>query len=88
MSDVPIEQAIEQVVAEEIRVRFTPDGRTHSAGAALYIGHSQQTLADWRSRSERTGTQIGPPWVKVGGRIFYYRKALDAFIAGGVTTAE
>jgi hypothetical protein len=59
-----------------VRVRVLPDGRISAEDAARYLGHAPKTLAMWRVRG------IGPRFRKVGGRIFYFRRDLDAFIAG------
>jgi Helix-turn-helix domain len=61
---------------EQVAVRLLPDGRLSAADAARYLGHADKTLAAWRLRG------IGPAWRKVGGRIFYFRRDLDRFIAG------
>ena len=46
--------------------------------AARYLGHtSSQTLATWQVQGK------GPRSVKVGGRIFYFREDLDAFVRDG-----
>jgi hypothetical protein len=48
--------------------------------AARYLGHtSSQTLATWQVQGK------GPRSVKVGGRIFYFREDLDAFVRDGAT---
>ena len=70
----PIE--IETVEVEPVRVRVLPDGRMDSNNAAKYVNRAPKTLAMWRMNG------IGPPWVKCGGRIFYNKDALDAFIRG------
>jgi hypothetical protein len=61
---------------EEVVVQVLPDGRLSAANAARYLGHAEKTLAMWRLRG------IGPAWRKVGGRVFYFRRDLDRFIAG------
>jgi hypothetical protein len=61
---------------DQVAVRVLPDGRIAADGAALYLGVAQKTLVMWRLRG------IGPRWCKVGGRIFYFRRDLDAFVAG------
>jgi hypothetical protein len=61
---------------EHVRVRVLPDGRISAEHAARYLSHAPKTLAMWRLRG------IGPRWCKVGGRIFYFRRDLDAFVAG------
>lgn len=43
--------------------------------AARYLGRAPKTLAQWKTNGK------GPPGKKVGGRVFYYREDLDAFIA-------
>jgi Helix-turn-helix domain len=45
--------------------------------AARYLGHQPKTLAMWALLGK------GPPSIKVGGRIFYFKADLDAFIRGG-----
>jgi hypothetical protein len=62
---------------EQVRVRVLPDGRMTRENAARYLGNQPKTLAMWRLQGK------GPRSVKVGGRIFYYRADLDAFIDGG-----
>lgn len=62
---------------EQVRVRILPDGRMTREDAARYLGHQPKTLAMWAISGK------GPPSVKVGGRVFYYRSDLDAFIRGG-----
>ena len=54
------------------------DGRMDRPEAALYLGLSPKTLAMWTSQGK------GPRWVRVGGRIFYFLRDLDAFIQQGV----
>ena len=46
--------------------------------AAQYIGKSKQSLAD-----DRHCKRWGIPFRKIGGRIFYHVKDLDAFVNGG-----
>ena len=43
--------------------------------AARYLRLSPGTLIVWRSRRQ------GPPYVKIGGRVFYLPAELDAFIS-------
>jgi hypothetical protein len=61
---------------DEIRVRVLPDGRMDRENAAQYLGHQPKTLAMWAYQGK------GPRSVKVGGRVFYFRKDLDEFIRG------
>ena len=47
--------------------------------AAEYLGGFRPaTLAWWRARSR------GPVYVKIAGRVFYKKSALDDFVAKGV----
>jgi hypothetical protein len=62
---------------ERVRVRVLPDGRMTREDAARYLGNQPKTLAMWALLGK------GPPSVRVGGRIFYFRTDLDAFIRGG-----
>ena len=61
---------------EQVQVRVLPDGRMDRKNAAKYIGRATKTMAMWAMEGK------GPPVHKVGGRVFYYRKDLDAFIHG------
>ncbi len=61
---------------EQIRVRVLPDGRLARKDAAKYLGRAEKTLAMWAMEGK------GPPSVLVGGRRFYFKDALDAFIQG------
>jgi hypothetical protein len=62
---------------EQVRVRILPDGRMTREDAARYLGHQPKTLAKWALSGK------GPRSVKVGGRCFYFRCDLDAFVRGG-----
>jgi Helix-turn-helix domain len=61
---------------EQIRVRILPDGRMSRDDAARYLGHKPKTLAMWALSGK------GPRSIKVGGRVFYFRSDLDAFVRG------
>ena len=61
---------------EQVRVRVLPDGRMTSEHAADYLGVAAGTLAQWRY------LRLGPRWVKMGGRCFYYLRDLEAFVLG------
>ncbi len=65
----------EQVI-EQVRVRVLPDGRLTRKDAAKYLGRAEKTLAMWEMERK------GPPSVLVGGRRFYFKDSLDAFIRG------
>ena len=51
-----------------------PDGRLDRQNAALYTGFSIKTLA----MHATAGT--GPKFQKIGGRVFYRREDLDAWL--------
>ena len=59
-----------------MRVRVLPDGRMTRRDAAKYLGLKPKTIAMWKLRGQ------GPRSIKVGGRCFYRRDDLDAFIRG------
>jgi hypothetical protein len=61
---------------ERVCVRILPDGRMTRADAARYLGHAEKTLAMWALNGR------GPRSVKVGGRVFYFQRDLDAFVRG------
>ena len=67
---------VQNLVADEIRVRILPDGRLARRDAAAYLGVAEKTLAMWQLDGK------GPPSVLVGGRRFYFKDGLDAFIRG------
>ena len=58
-------------------VKVLPDGRMPREHAARYLGCKPKTLAMWALSGK------GPASIKVGGRVFYYRDHLDAFIRSG-----
>ncbi len=70
----PIE--IETAEIEPVRVRVLPNGNMDSNNAAKYVGRAPKTIAMWRMQG------IGPEWTKNGGRVFYNKEALDAFMRG------
>ncbi len=70
----PVE--IETVDIEPVRVRLLPNGNMDSNNAAKYVNRAPKTLAMWRMQG------IGPEWTKCGGRVFYNKEALDAFMLG------
>ena len=69
---------IAEDVIERVRVRVLPDGRLSRKDAAAYLGRAEKTLAMWHLERK------GPPSVLVGGRRFYFKDALDAFVRGAV----
>lgn len=50
--------------------------RMKTAEAAEFIGCHPQTLAQWR-HNQWDG---GPPWMKIGGKVFYRLAALKRWI--------
>ena len=70
----PVE--IETAEIEPVRVRVLPNGNMDSNNAAKYVNRAPKTLAMWRMDG------VGPAWTKVGGRVFYNKEALDAYMRG------
>lgn len=62
------------------QVLILPDGRMDRRNAAMYLGNAPKTLAQYASK----GT--GPKFFK-RGRVWYFKKDLDAWIAGGIATS-
>jgi hypothetical protein len=58
-------------------VGLLPDGRLSAVNAALYLGYAPKTLAQMRSQGR------GPRYIKRAGRIWYYKAALDDWLAHG-----
>jgi len=69
MLNVTAESSMHSVV-----VQMYPDGRLDRANAARYTGFSVKTLA----MHATAGT--GPRFQKIGGRVFYRRDDLDAWL--------
>ena len=65
----------EAVTLETPRVRILPDGRLDRENAGRYLGVKPKTLAMWQLHGK------GPKSCLVGGRRYYFKAALDAFIA-------
>lgn len=62
-----------------------PDGRLDRRNASAYLGCSVKTLA----MHACTGT--GPKFIRLGGKVFYFKDDLDAWIAShpkGTSTAQ
>lgn len=57
--------------------RIFPDGRMRPRDAAIYLGLSEGTLANKRITGD------GPRFIKPGGRIFYFKRDLDAWLTQG-----
>lgn len=66
----------DDVQLDRVKVRVLPDGRMTRRDAAAYLGRKAKTLAQWSSEGR------GPRMCRVGGRVFYFRSDLDAFIRG------
>jgi len=60
---------------EDVKVQILPDGRMNPKNAARYLGREEKTLAQWRSQGK------GPKYVKLNGRIFYFKDDLDTEVA-------
>lgn len=58
---------------DQVKVQVLPDGRMSRANAALYLGRSPKTLAEW------TRLGLGPKSFLVGGRRFYHLSDLQRF---------
>lgn len=63
-------------------IHIYPDGRLDRANAALYTGFSVKTLA----MHACSGT--GPKFRKIGGRVFYRREDLDAWLDSFATVSS
>ena len=72
----------DSAMIDQVRVRVLPDGRLDRKNAAKYLGRSEKTLAMWQMNGK------GPRSVLVGGRRFYYKDSLDAFIRGEATEPD
>lgn len=57
---------LQEGAVDQAKVRVLPDGRMSPPNAAIFLGYDEKTLAIWRSRG------IGPRYVKVQGKVFYY----------------
>lgn len=67
---------------DQIRVKILPDGRVARSEAARFLGLQPGTLATWG------GKGLGPQPRRVGGRIFYYLRDLEAFRDTGAREAQ
>lgn len=66
---------------ESTKIRVLPDGRISRQDAAIFLGFSPRTLAEY----SRLGK--GPKPRRVGGRIFYFLRDLEAFRDRGAREA-
>jgi hypothetical protein len=61
---------------DELRIRVLPGNRISAHDTARYIGCSYKTLCHWQMK------KIAPASIKIRGKRYYYRQAVDAFIQG------
>lgn len=59
---------------KSVQVDILPDGRMTTENAAKYTGFSVSTLAHYRMTDE------GPPFVKIGGKVFYKKAQVDKWL--------
>lgn len=62
-------------------IRMFPDGRMDGRNAAAYLGLTVKALAIMRSLGN------GPAFFKLGGKCFYMREDLDAWVASRRATS-
>jgi hypothetical protein len=67
---------------ETVKVKVLPDGRVPRADAARFLGLATATMAAWKSKG------LGPRPRRVGGRVFYYLRDLEAFRDTGAREAD
>ena len=63
-----------EIHVDVVRVRILPGGRMSRKDAAAYLGREAKTLAMWAVQGK------GPKAHRVGGRCFYYKNDLDAYL--------
>jgi len=61
----------------QVSVMVLPDGRMDRKNAAKYLGVKPKTMAMWATQGK------GPRFRKVGGKAFYFKGDLDAYIENG-----
>ena len=71
-----------RAVREDATIRVLPNGRVSRTHAAVMIGCSTKTLANWKC----LGT--GPRCIQVGGRAFYDFKEVEVFANGGEAPSD
>lgn len=64
-----------KIEIETPRVFLHPDGRMDRKNTAIYLGCAPKTLADWAMKG------IGPKYMMLGGKAFYFVQDLDEWIA-------
>lgn len=67
-------RAEQRILAQQSAEQENP--RLNVEQAARFLGVSVSTLNRWR------GTNEGPVWIKLGGRVYYHAEDLRAFSAG------
>lgn len=72
---------VERLDLRPRKVIVLPDGRVDRKNAATFLGREPKTLADWSTKG------LGPVPRKVGGRVFYYMRDLEAFRDTGAREA-
>lgn len=73
-----LNQLVMRAEVEAVKVRVLPDGRMTRDDAALYLGLKPKTLAMWALKGK------GPVITRVGGRVFYRKDDLEAFVQGDI----
>jgi hypothetical protein len=68
---------ITESAVRQLTARVLPDGRMMPGEVAKYTGYSEGTLAQWRYLGK------GPPYRKIGRKVFYHIDDVDAFVASG-----
>lgn len=62
------------------------DGRMDERAAAEYLGVSTAALRNWRAVERATGVAIGPKYIKLPGRIWYWQEYLERWLWSHVVT--
>lgn len=60
---------------ETVKIKMLPDGRLSAIEAAKYLGRAVSSMAIDRTNG------VGCPFVKIGGKIWYWKSDLDQYIA-------
>ena len=67
-------RAEQRILAQQSEEQENP--RLNVDQAARFLGVSVSTLNRWR------GTNEGPEWIRLGGRVYYYARELNVFAKG------
>ena len=65
------------------RPKINPERMT-TGEAAEYLGLTSSTLSHWRSIHRENG----PPYLKLGGKVFYSQSALDRWLERSTVGAK